>query len=264
MEPGNRSNARKIAIEIQYDGTCFNGWQLQKDSRTVQGELERALQILCRDKTRVTAAGRTDAGVHALGQIIHFGTNSDIRLQKLCISLNGILPRDISVKNAYRVSDDFHARFDAIERTYRYLIYNHPSRTPFMMFRAMWVRERLDIDYLRAVSGLLLGERDFSSFCKKSESRKINTVRRVTAIDIQRRDNCICFEITGNAFLHHMVRILVGTLVEMHKNKADPHMISDIISKRDRDYGGVTAPPYGLYLLNVKYDPSLSTLESAF
>ena len=263
MESGSRA-ARKIAIEIQYDGTCFNGWQLQKDSRTVQGELERAVRILCRENIRVTAAGRTDAGVHALGQIVHFSTNSDIHLQRLCISLNGILPRDISVKNAYRVSDDFHARFDALERTYRYLIYNHPSRSSFMMYRAMWVREELDVDYLRTVSGLLVGEMDFSSFCKKRESRNINTIRRITAIDIQRQDDCIRFEITGNAFLHNMVRILVGTIVEMHKNKADPQLISDIVSKRDRDYGGVSAPPYGLYLLNVTYDPSLSTLESAF
>jgi tRNA pseudouridine38-40 synthase len=264
MEPGSRSYARKIAIEIQYDGTCFNGWQLQKDSRTVQGELERAVQILCREEIRVTAAGRTDAGVHALGQIVHFGTNSDITLQRLCVSLNGILPRDISVKNAYKVSDVFHARFDALERTYRYLIYNHPSRNPFMMFRAMWMREQLDLDYLRTVSGLMVGEKDFSSFCKKRESRKINTVRRITAIDIQRQDDCIRIEITGNAFLHNMVRILVGTLVEMDKNRDDPQLITDIISKRDREYGGVTAPPYGLYLLNVKYDPSLETLESAF
>lgn len=264
METGSGSNARKIAIEIQYDGTCFNGWQLQKDSRTVQGELERALQILCREKIRVTAAGRTDAGVHALGQVVHFGTNSEIQLQRLCVGLNGILPRDISVKNAHRVPDDFHARFDALERTYRYLIYNHPSRTPFMIFRSMWVREELDVDYLRTVSALLVGEKDFSSFCKKRESRNVNPVRRINAIEIQRVDDWIRFEITGNAFLHNMVRILVGTVMEMHKNKDDPKLISEIISKRDRDYGGVTAPPYGLYLLSVRYDPSLSTMESAF
>jgi tRNA pseudouridine38-40 synthase len=126
------------------------------------------------------------------------------------------------------------------------------------------MREQLDLDYLRTVSGLMVGEKDFSSFCKKRESRKINTVRRITAIDIQRQDDCIRIEITGNAFLHNMVRILVGTLVEMDKNRDDPQLITDIISKRDREYGGVTAPPYGLYLLNVKYDPSLETLESAF
>jgi tRNA pseudouridine38-40 synthase len=264
MEPGSRSYSRKIAIEVQYDGTYFNGWQLQKDSRTVQGELEKAIQILCKEKIRITAAGRTDAGVHALGQVVHFRTNSDISLQRVCIGLNGILPRDISVKNAYKVYDGFHARFDAKGRTYRYLIYNHPTRTPFMMFRALWVRERLDIDYLRTVSGLLVGEMDFSSFCKKRESRNINTVRRITEIDIQKQNDCIRFEITGNAFLHNMVRILVGTVVEMFKDNADPHSISDIISKRDRDYGGVTAPPYGLYLVSVRYDPSLDSMESAF
>jgi tRNA pseudouridine38-40 synthase len=264
MEPGNRSYPRKIAIEVQYDGTNFTGWQLQKDSRTVQGEIEKAIQILFKEKLRVTAAGRTDAGVHALGQIVHFSTNSDISLQRVCAGLNGILPRDISIKNAFHVAGDFHARFDALERNYRYLIYNHPSRTPFMKFRSMWVREQLDIDYLRTVTGLLVGEMDFSSFCKKRESKNINTVRRIAKIDIQKQDDLLRFDISGNAFLHNMVRILIGTVVEMNKNNADPQLITDIISKRDRDYSGVTAPPYGLYLVNVIYDPALATMDSAF
>jgi tRNA pseudouridine38-40 synthase len=264
MEPGNRSYPRKIAIEVQYDGTNFNGWQLQKDSRTIQGEIEKAIRILFKEKIRITAAGRTDAGVHALGQIVHFNTNSDISLQRVCVGLNGILPRDISIKNAFQVTGEFHARFDAVERNYRYLIYNHPSRTPFMMFRAMWVRERLNIDYLRTVTELLVGEMDFSSFCKKRESKNINTIRRIAKIDIQKQDDLVRFDISGNAFLHNMVRILIGTVVEMNRNNDDPQMITDIISKRDRDYSGITAPPYGLYLMNVIYDPSLATMDSAF
>lgn len=264
MEQGKPPEARRIAIKVQYDGTQYNGWQIQNGGRTVQEELERAISVLTREQSRTVASGRTDSGVHALGQIVHFDTQSAITLQRFCIGLNGILPKDIAVRNAYQVHGRFHARFDAVERTYRYLIYNHPSRSPLMMYRAMWVHEKLDTDYLETVTRQLIGEMDFSSFCKKRESKNISTVRRVTEIRVQRDGDLIVLEITGNAFLHNMIRIIVGTIVDMNRSNAEPSLLADIIARRDRESSGITAPPYGLYLSKVLYEPDLASYESAF
>jgi tRNA pseudouridine38-40 synthase len=264
METGNRPGTGRIAIEVQYNGTGYNGWQIQSGGKTVQGEIEKAAGILLKQKIRAIAAGRTDSGVHALGQVVHFDTTSGIALQRLCFGLNGILPRDIAIKNAYRVNGDFHARYGAVERSYRYLIYNNPLRTPFMVNRAMWVNERIDLDYLKTAAAYLVGEKDFSSFCKKRERKNKNMVRRVVSIDINRDEDFVTFDITGNAFLHNMVRIIIGTLVEMGRRKSDPGLIGEILSKRDREFSGITAPPYGLYLRKVVYRPGLETMESAF
>jgi tRNA pseudouridine38-40 synthase len=263
MESGSREHGR-IALKIHYDGTTFCGWQIQDSGRTVQGEIEQALHVLLKEDIRVTAAGRTDTGVHALGQVIHFDTKTDENLGRICIGLNGILPKDVSVENAYRVSSDFHARYSAVERSYRYLIYNHPSRTPFMINRALWIQQELDLDYMRKVTGHLIGEKDFASFCKKRESHDVNTVRSIKEIDVSKQDGCIRIDFTGNAFLHNMIRIIVGTMVEMFKRNDDPALINEIIEKRDRDFSGITAPPYGLYLVGVVYDPPLRSLESAY
>jgi tRNA pseudouridine38-40 synthase len=264
MDTGSSTRRRRIAITVQYEGTSFNGWQAQLGGRTVQGEIENAILVLLKEETRVVASGRTDSGVHALGQVVHFDTDSDIPLQRLCIGMNGILPRDVAVVNGYNVPRDFHARFEAVNREYRYLIHNHPLRTPFMKYRAMWVHEPLDLDYLRAVAAHFVGEKDFSSFCKKREAHNKNTVRRLHRIGIEKDGDLIRIEIAGNAFLHNMVRILVGTMVEMHRKREDPASARDIIAAHDRDSSGATAPPYGLYLLCVTYEPSLSTMESAF
>jgi tRNA pseudouridine38-40 synthase len=264
MEQGKRSEARRIAIEVQYNGTPYNGWQIQNGGRTVQEEIEKAIEILTKEKTRTIASGRTDSGVHALGQIVHFDTHSAMTLQRFCIGLNGILPRDIAVKNAYGVAADFHARYDAVQRTYRYLIHNHKLRSPFMKYRAMWVQEKLDVDYLNRVLGLLVGEKDFASFCKKRESKDISTVRRITGAFARKDGDLLSIEICGNAFLHNMIRIIMGTVVDMNKRNADPSMLTDIIARHDRDCGGVTAPPYGLYLVKVMYEPDLASVESAF
>ncbi len=264
MEQGTCAEGRRIALEVQYDGTRYNGWQIQNGGTTVQGELERAIRVLTRQQSRTVASGRTDSGVHALGQIVHFNTSSDISLQRFCIGLNGILPRDISVKNAYEVDGGFHARFDAVERTYRYCIYNHPSRSPFMIYRAMWVHEPLDVGYIDQVMRVLIGEKDFSSFCKKRESKNINTVRRIMDVSVRKDGDLMEIEISGNAFLHNMIRIIVGTVVEMNRKKTEPGALAEIIASRDRDCSGVTAPPYGLYLVKVRYEPGLDTVGSAF
>ena len=255
---------RRIACIVQYDGTNFSGWQYQKNGRTVQGVIEEAIQILTRETPRVSASGRTDSGVHALGQVIHFDLESQINLQKICIGLNGILPADVSVKNAYHVPISFHSRYSAVEREYRYYIYNYPQRSPFMRYRAMWVHDPVDVEYMRDVVKHLVGEYDFSSFCKKREAADKNTVRRISNIEINKKKEYIEMVFVGKSFLHHMVRIIVGTVMEMHKNRDNPADIIRTLGRKDRDFSGITAPPYGLYLCRIAFDPPLTDGEPAF
>lgn len=262
MGRGKRGLTR-YALILQYDGTAFNGWQLQDDGRTIQGEIESAIKVLSREDVRVTASGRTDAGVHALGQVIHFDLNNEIPLDKMCISLNGILSGDLSVKNAFKVGKNFHSRFDAIRREYLYLIYRYPLRTPFMRYKAMWINHELELEYIIKTTSYLLGEHDFSSFCKKI-SQKNGTIRKLESIDVTESDHLIQIRITGNAFLHNMIRIIIGTTVQMYREKREPSYILEILNAKDRDASGFTAPPYGLYLNNVIYDPALNFYESAF
>ncbi|MDY6935523.1 MAG: tRNA pseudouridine(38-40) synthase TruA [Spirochaetota bacterium] len=264
MVSGNgRERKIRIALLIQYDGTMFNGWQSQKAGRTVQDEIERAIEIITKERTRIVASGRTDTGVHSLGQVAHFDIEKRIDIKRLCIGLNGVLDWDISIKNAYAVPQDFHARFSVQSREYIYLIYNHYQRNPFMNYRAMWVNYKLDIDFLREALYLLIGEKDFASFCKKRSS-DINTRRRIEDIKLSRMGDLLIIQIRGNAFLHNMIRIIVGTVIEMFKNKMEPKHIINILAQRDRASSGITAPSYGLYLHEIEYNPPLSSMESAF
>jgi len=180
----------------------------------------------------------------------------------MCINLNGILPKDISVKNAYSVPSDFHSRFSAIKREYIYLIYNYPFRTPFMQYRAMWINHSFDVNYVREAASFLIGEKDFCSFCKKISSEH-GTVRRIESIDVTESENIIRIRICANAFLHNMIRIIVGTIVQLYREEREPSYIKYILEKKSREYGGFTAPPYGLYLNQITYDPPLNFYESA-
>ncbi len=258
-----REGKRRIALLVQYDGTAFNGFQIQDEGRTVQQEIEKGLCILLRETIRIKASGRTDSGVHALGQVVHFDTGSNATLDRICLGLNGIFPHDLSIKNAFDVGPSFDSRFSAVEREYIYLIYNHPQRTPFMRYRAMWLNSPLDLDFICETAENLVGEHDFESFCKKISADE-NTVRRINSIETKKENDLIRIKISGNAFLHNMIRIIVGTVVDMYKDGRDPSYIKEILRKRDRNYGGKTAPPYGLYLSRVSYDPELSCYRSAF
>ena len=257
------ASSRRIALLIQYDGSAFNGWQYQDNGRSIQGEIEQAIAILTKETVRITASGRTDSGVHALGQVAHFDTNSDIPLDRFCIGLNGIMGYELSILNAYEVDTTFHARFSARKREYIYKIYNNPQRSPFMRYRAMWLNYHLDENYLADTLRYIEGEHDFASFCKK-KSRLENTVRTIFKTNVTRNDNYIQISITGNAFLHNMIRIIIGTCIDMYKNGKEPAFIKEIMEMKDRDCSGVTAPPYGLYLNEIKYDPVLSSFPHAF
>lgn len=253
----------RYALLIQYDGTPFNGWQFQDKGRTIQEEFEKAIKVLSKENVRVTASGRTDAGVHALGQVIHFDLNNEIPLKKMCLSLNGILPPELSVKNAYKVGNDFHSRFSARQREYIYIIYRYPLRTPFMKSKAMWINHPLETDYIREVTSYLVGEHDFTSFCKKI-SLNNGTIRKIESIDVTEQDELIRIRIRANAFLHNMIRIIVGTTIQMYRENREPVYIKEILDKKDRSISGFTAPPYGLYLNRIIYDPPLNFYESAF
>jgi len=254
---------KRYALLVHYDGTEFNGLQIQDGGRTIQHELENAVKVLLKEDVRITASGRTDSGVHALGQVIHFDSNSDMPLSKICIGLNGILPADVSVKNCYIVPNDFHARFSAKSREYIYQIYNYPTRTPFMKYRAMWINHNFDADYFREAASYLVGEHDFASFCKKI-SADAGTVRKIESIDVSRENEMIRVTFRANAFLHNMIRIIVGTIVQMYREQREPQYIKEILEGKGREHGGFTAPPYGLYLNRVDYDPPLNFYDSAF
>lgn len=248
--------AGRIALTLQYDGTAFSGYQIQNRDRTVQGELERALEILFREKIRVTASGRTDTGVHALGQVVHFDVKSKLPLERIAIGLNGILPKDVSVVNVCNVKDDFHARFSVISRHYLFKLYNFPFRSPFMMYRALWVPEKIDSHFIREVLAHLEGEHDFRSFCK-AISADNGTVRRILATSVEEEEDTLAVRIKGTAFLHNMIRIIIGTILEMNRKGQKPDIIMDILQRRNRDSAGPTAPPYGLYLEKVEYPEHL-------
>ena len=258
---GNRKN--RIALLIQYDGTNFNGWQMQKNGHTVQAEIERALQVFTKEKIRVYSSARTDAGVHAVGQVAHCDISSDLDIKRLCAGLNGILCRDVSIRNIYKVNHDFHARYCASRREYIYIVYNHNQRNPFMDHRAMWVNFELDFSFLKETVNYIIGERDFASFCKKISADK-NTFRRIEKIDIFKHSSLLIFKIIGNAFLHNIIRIIIGTIIEMNRCGREPDYIAHIIGKKNRDFSGATAPACGLYLYKIEYKPPLSSMESAF
>ena len=262
--PDHKPSRRRIALVLQYDGTAFNGWQVQNDGRTVQTELENALKILTGSPVRVVASGRTDSGVHAICQVVHFDTYAELPLKRIAIGLNGIMSTDVSVENAYHVKDDFNARFDPVCREYLYTIYNHGLRNPLSRNRAMWEHDPIDVEYMKQAASYLIGEHDFASFCKTSSARDINTVRTIYSIDIENEEHYIYVTIRGNAFLHNMIRTIVGTILDMYGRGDDPSKMVDILNGRDRRISGENVPAYGLCLNRVEYDPPLSSYPSAF
>jgi len=239
-----------LKLILEYDGSNFYGWQSQPNIRTVQGEVERALKILLREDIRVYVAGRTDTGVHALAQVINFHTQTDKKIEKLPRSLNGILPHDVVVKTVEVVPDEFHARFDAKSRQYFYVI----SRYPVAIGRryAYYVKFPLDLDSMQAGAAHLLGEHNFRAFCY-SRTEDPHYLCRVENIEWQDTGEKIIMRIRANRFLRNMVRIIVGTLLEVGQGKIAPDEVSNILQSQQRETSGTTAPPHGLFLEKVHY-----------
>jgi tRNA pseudouridine38-40 synthase len=247
-------HSRNIKLTVEYDGTDFAGWQVQPGQRTVQGELERAFGDLTGAETRVTGAGRTDAGVHALGQVAHVPVSLDLPCDRLAGAVNARLERDARVLLAEDVPEKFHARFDATSRSYAYLI--GATESPVWRRNRWFVGAELDLEAVRAALGALEGEHDFSSFCLTGSEPDHHRCR-VTSISLESQfdlGGMHVLSITANRFLRGMVRSIVGTAVEVGRGKVSPGEFEEILNARDRGAAGPTAPPHGLYLRAVRYD----------
>lgn len=244
---------RNLKITVQYDGTKYCGWQKQPNSPGIQGEIEYAIYEITKEKVNITGSGRTDAGVHALGQVANFKTNSNIPASRIPDALNAKLPKDISIIDCEEVDEDFHSRYSAKGKIYRYLIYNKPYRSPLYKDTSYHIRYDLDIDKMRSEAKSLIGEHDFKGFMSSGSSVK-DTVRTIYDISITEKEDLIVLEVEGNGFLYNMVRIISGTLVEVGLNNIEPEDIPKIIEAKNRQMAGKTLPPQGLFLMKVEYN----------
>lgn len=242
----------RIALGLEYLGTNFYGWQAQTNLPTVQGCLEEALSKIADHPVRVFCAGRTDAGVHALGQVVHFDTEITRNLRAWVHGTNTHLPPHIAVKWAEEVDSNFHARFSAEFRAYNYIIYNNPIRSAILASKTTWFYPELDIEPMQKGAQFLLGEQDFSSF-RSAQCESKTPMRNVHHIQVYRKKDIVVVEIQANAFLHHMVRNIVGALIKVGTEKCNPEWIQDLLALKDRTKAAETAAPNGLYLSRVGY-----------
>jgi tRNA pseudouridine38-40 synthase len=244
---------RNVRLTISYEGTHFYGWQVQSEERTVQGLVEDRLGVMLKSRVRITGSGRTDTGVHALSQVANFRTSSEIGCDAFMRGLNSLLPGDVRITGVADVGEDFNARRSALSRRYRYLIYNGVVPSPFLRNFAWHIRNPLDVDAMGDAGAVLLGSHDFSSFVGgKNETE--STVRNVIDFRAERSSgDIVTIDIEANAFLRHMVRNIVGTLVDVGRGKMGAGELREILGARDRGAAGITAPPQGLYLVEVIY-----------
>jgi len=245
--------ATRIALGIEYDGSRFLGWQTQPGGGTVQDALEAALSGIAAAPVGVTCAGRTDRGVHGLGQVVHFDTAAERPDSAWVRGVNAMLPDAIAVLWAQPVAQDFHARYSALSRTYRYLLVNRPVRPALEARYAGWHHAPLAVERMREAAALLLGEHDFSAF-RAAECQAKSPVRSLYAIGIERRGERIEFTLRANAWLQHMVRNIIGTLVYVGKGKRPPQWAGTVLDSRDRNLAAPTFGAQGLYLESVEYD----------
>lgn len=244
---------RNIKLTIEYDGKDFNGWQKQPTKLNIQGTIEQAIKQITGEDVELNASGRTDAGVHALGQVANFKTNSQIPIEKFAIAINSKLKRSIVIKKAEEVDERFHSRLSCKKKTYRYIINNSPEGTAIYRNLETHIPQKLDLSQMKKSIKYFEGEHDFKAFKASGTSSK-SSVRTIYKADIYQENEKIFIEITGNGFLYNMVRIIVGTLVEVGLGKIKPEKIIDIIQQGKRENAGKTFPPNGLYLLKVMYD----------
>ena len=243
---------RNIKLTIEYDGKEFNGWQKQPNKLNIQGEIEKAIERITGEEVELNASGRTDAGVHALGQVANFKTNSNIPIEKIPIALNTNLKKSIRILNAEEVDERFHSRLSCKEKTYRYIINNSEYGTAIYRNMEYCFSQKLDIQAMQKAAKHFEGEHDFKAFKASGTSSK-SSVRTIYKAEVTKQGEKIYIELTGSGFLYNMVRIISGTLLEVGIGKIKPEEISEIIESKDRLKAGKTLPPQGLFLVDVKY-----------
>lgn len=243
---------KNIKLTIEYDGTNYHGWQVQPNAVTVQGKVIEAIESLTGESVTLVGASRTDEGVHALGQVANFLTNSSILPDKFCLALNAHLPSDIVVVGSEEVPNEFNARYASKGKSYKYVIHNRYTPSALWDNRAYHVKHRLNVDIMNDAAKFLLGTYDFSSFRASGGGAK-TSVRTIHDVCVKRQDDAVVIDITGDGFLYNMVRIVAGTLVEIGAKNIDPISMKNILDARNRKIAGHTAPPQGLYLVRVYY-----------
>lgn len=244
----------RYALCIEYAGSCYKGWQKQKADEvpTIQGYVEKALSVVANEAVTVVCAGRTDAGVNGTYQIVHFDTYAKREPRAWVMGTNTHLPSDIAVRWAKPVDDTFHARFSALERRYRYLIYSQEVMPAILSKGVTWTYKLLDVERMRTAGAYLIGEHDFTSYRAVGCQAK-SPVRTIRALEVYTSGDLIVIDVTANAFLHHMVRNIAGVLMTVGAGEAEPEWAKAVLDAKDRAKGGVTAPPFGLYFVDVKY-----------
>src|SRR5688572_1417719 len=243
----------RIALGLEYDGSRFLGWQTQPGGGTVQDALEPALAQIAGERVAVVCAGRTDRGVHARAQVVHFDTTAQRPASAWVRGVNALLPDTVAVLWSHRVPDEFHARFSALARTYNYELLNRPVRPALAATQVGWFHLPLDVGLMREAAALLVGEHDFSAF-RSAECQAKSPVRTIHSLEVVRDGEKIFFLLRANAFLHHMVRNIVGMLVYVGKGSFPPSQVGDVLHSKDRSKAAPTFGPEGLYLEKIEYE----------
>lgn len=244
---------RNIKLEIEYDGKDYQGWQKQPNKLNIQGEIERAIQNITGEEVDLIGSGRTDAGVHAFGQVANFKINSEFPIEKMAVAINSQLKQSIRIKKAEEVSEDFHSRYHCHQKTYSYIIDNSEQGTAIYRGLTYHVAQPLDIDAMQKAANYLVGEHDFSSFKSSGTSSK-SSVRTIYKAQILKEQDRVVIMLTGSGFLYNMVRIISGTLVEIGLGNMKPEEMLTILEAKDRQKAGKTLPAHGLFLMSVDYD----------
>lgn len=244
---------KNFKLTIEYDGTLYHGWQRQVNDPTIQETIEKALSIMTGEKVILTGSGRTDAGVHALGQVANFHSDTRIIPDDFRKGLNSLLPDDIVIRECIHADDSFHARYDAKSKTYNYRILNAAIPAAIGRQYAWFIRKALDLDAMSAAVSHIIGTHDFTTFEGAGSPRSHATRCVINADFIQKDQGYLIFEIEADGFLRYMVRNIVGTLVDVGHCKITPNDVKNILSLKDRSLAGITAPPHGLFLMRVKY-----------
>ncbi len=243
----------RIMLVVSYDGTAYNGWALQKSTHnTIEEMLNRAIKAVTGEELQVIGASRTDAGVHAYGNVAVFDTESTIPGDRFSYALNHVLPEDIRIVSSAEVSPDFHPRHCETEKTYEYRVLNTKTLVPTMRLYTYHFSMPLDEDRMQKAAEYLIGEHDFTSFCNV-ESQALSHVRIIKDVTVKRDGDLVTISVTGNGFLYNMVRIIAGTLVQIGRGKGEPEDVEKMIAAKDRSAAGPTAPPEGLFLMNYKF-----------